>query len=148
MAAAHASSVAPKRTTIPAGQLLINGRWRDASDGGTMPTFDPTTEEKITDVAKATPADADEAVKAASRAFEEGPWSRTHHEARAKILFRIADLLDERVEDFAVREAMDLGMPYGDFRDIIMPHGSGLFRFFGGLAMQMDGGYRQSYEPE
>src|SRR6266700_786971 len=130
MAAAHASSVAPKRTTIPAGQLLINGRWRDASDGGTMPTFDPTTEEKITDVAKATPADADEAVKAAARAFEEGPWSRMHHEARAKILFRIAELLDQHADDFAIREAMDMGMPFRDFRDTVMPHCSGLFRFF------------------
>ena len=112
-----------------------------------MPTFDPTTERRITDVAKGSPSDADDAVRAASRAFEEGPWSRMHHEARARILFRIADLLDERVEEFAIREAMDMGMPYRDFRETIMPHCSGLFRFFGGLAMQMNGGYRQSYEP-
>ena len=113
-----------------------------------MPTSDPTTEEKITDVAKAAPADVEEAVRAASVAFEEGPWSRMHHEARAKILFRMADLLDERTEDFAIREAMDMGMPYHDFRDSIMPQCSGLFRFFGGLAMHMNGGYRQSYEPD
>jgi aldehyde dehydrogenase (NAD+) len=68
-----------------------------------------------------------------------------HHEARAKILFRIADLLDERADEFAIREAMDMGMPYRDFRETIVPHCSGLFRFFGGLAMQMNGGYRQSY---
>jgi aldehyde dehydrogenase (NAD+) len=42
---------------------------------------------------------------------------------------------------------MDMGMPYRDFRETIMPHCSGLFRFFGGLAMQMNGSYRQSYEP-
>jgi acyl-CoA reductase-like NAD-dependent aldehyde dehydrogenase len=49
-------------------------------------------------------------------------------------------------EDFAIREAMDMGMPYRDFREIIMPHCSGLFRF-GGLAMSaMNGGYRTSYE--
>ncbi len=70
-----------------------------------------------------------------------------HHEDRAKILFRMADLMDERAEDFAIREAMDMGMPYKDFREIIMPHCSGLFRFFGGLAMSaMNGGYRSSYE--
>ncbi|MBV8902713.1 MAG: aldehyde dehydrogenase, partial [Acidobacteriia bacterium] len=51
-------------------------------------------------------------------------------------------------EDFAIREAMDMGMPYHDFRDSIMPQCSGLFRFFGGLAMHMNGGYRQSYEPD
>lgn len=145
---AQASAAVPKRKTIPPGQLLINGRWRDAVDGTTMPTFDPTTEEKITDVAKASPADADEAVRAAAKAFEEGPWSRMHHEQRARLLFRVADLLDERAEDFAIREAMDMGMPYHDFRDAIMPQCSGLFRFFGGLAMQIGGGYRQSYEPD
>lgn len=70
-----------------------------------------------------------------------------HLEQRAKLLFRIADLLDERADDFAIREAMDMGMPYHDFRTIIMPHVSGLFRFFGGTCMSaMNGGYRTTYE--
>ncbi|MBX6329762.1 MAG: aldehyde dehydrogenase [Pseudolabrys sp.] len=138
----------PQRRPFPKGQLLINGRWQDAASGETMPSFDPTTEEKITDVAKASPADADQAVKAASNAFEEGPWRHMHHEGRAKIMFKIADLLDERADEFAVREAMDMGMPYRDFRETIMPACSGLFRFFGGMAMQMHGSYRESYEPE
>jgi aldehyde dehydrogenase (NAD+) len=137
----------PQRVRIPKGQLLINGKWRDARDGATMTTSDPTTEQVITTVAKAGPADAQEAIDAAYTAFEEGPWSRMHHEERAKILFRMADLLDERSDEFAIREAMDMGMPYKDFREIIMPHCSGLFRFFGGLAMSaMGGGYRTSYE--
>ncbi len=135
-----------ERIKIARGQLLIGGRWRDAEEGETMPNFDPTTEELTTQVAKGTPRDADAAVRAASRAFEEGPWGRMHHEARAKILFRIADLLDERAQEFAMREAMDMGMPFRDFITTIMPHCSGLFRFFGGLAMQINGGYRQSYE--
>jgi aldehyde dehydrogenase (NAD+) len=64
-----------------------------------------------------------------------------------KILFRMADLMDERADDFALREAMDMGIPYSDFRNIIMPHCSGLFRFYGGLAMSaMNGSYRTSYE--
>jgi aldehyde dehydrogenase (NAD+) len=138
----------PQRKRLASGQLLIDGKWRDASDGATLPTVDPTTEEAITEVAKATPEDADAAVASARRAFEAGDWSRLHHEARARILFRVADLLDERAEDFALREAMDMGMPYRDFLDVIMPHCSGLFRFFGGLAMHaMDGAYRTSYEP-
>jgi aldehyde dehydrogenase (NAD+) len=137
----------PARKPVPAGQLLINGRWRAASSGETMTTLDPTTEAPITTVAKATVDDARAAVDAAHAAFEQGPWSRMHHEERAKILFRIADLMDGRADDFAIREAMDMGMPYRDFRETIMPHCSGLFRFFGGLAMAaMNGGYRSSYE--
>jgi len=138
----------PKRTKIPRGQLLINGNWRDGKSGETMTTVDPTTEEVITEVVKGSPQDADDSVDSACRAFEEGPWSRMHLEERAKMLFKIADLMDERADDFALRETMDMGMPYHDFRSIIMPHCSGLFRFFGGLCMTaMNGGYRTSYQP-
>jgi acyl-CoA reductase-like NAD-dependent aldehyde dehydrogenase len=90
------------RKEIARGQLLINGQWRDSETGETMPTTDPTIEAVITQVAKATSADADAAVKAAHRAFENGPWRRMHHEQRAKILFKMADLMDERAEDFAI----------------------------------------------
>jgi len=139
----------PRRKPIPAGRLLIDGQWRDAASGETSITFDPTTEAAITQVAKGDSGDAGAAIGAAQRAFEQGPWGRMHHEERAKILFRIADLMDERAEDFAIREAMDMGMPYRDFRETIMPHCSGLFRFHGGLAMSaMDGAYRTSYEPD
>jgi aldehyde dehydrogenase (NAD+) len=138
----------PTRKPVAKGQLLIGGRWRDGASGETMPVTDPTTEAAITDVQMASAIDAEAAVDAAHEAFEQGPWGRMHHEERAKILFRMADLMDERAEDFAIREAMDMGMPYADFRQIIMPHCSGLFRFFAGQAMaHMDGGYRTSYEP-
>jgi hypothetical protein len=52
----------PQRRSVLKGQLLINGRWQDAAGGETIPSFDPTTEKKITDVAKASPADADQAL--------------------------------------------------------------------------------------
>ncbi|MBX7481608.1 aldehyde dehydrogenase family protein [Qipengyuania qiaonensis] len=138
-----------QRRDIPSGELLIAGRWTGAFSNETSVTIDPTTELAITRIAKAGREDVDAAVTAARAAFDEGPWGRTHHEERAKILFRMADLMDERAEDFALREAMDMGMPYADFLAIIMPHCSGLFRFFGGLAMNaMEGGYRASYEAD
>jgi aldehyde dehydrogenase (NAD+) len=143
----QASNNQPKRVAIPQGQLLINGQWKSAASGETTTTFDPTTENEITRIAKASPEEANAAVDAAHAAFEQGAWGRMHHEERAKILFRMADLMDARAEDFAVREAMDMGMPYADFRKIIMPHCSGLFRFFAGQAMHaMNGSYRTSYE--
>lgn len=139
----------PARKSIDPGRLLIGGAWRDAADGATMTTSDPTTEAEITSIAKASPVDADAAVQAATRAFEDGPWGRMHHEERAKVLLRMADLMDARTDDFAIREAMDMGMPYRDFRAIVMPHCSGLFRFFAGQAMaHMDGAYRRSYEAD
>jgi aldehyde dehydrogenase (NAD+) len=144
-----AAGAKPQRKAIAKGQLLIGGKWRDAASGETIDNLDPTTEGVTTTIAKASVAETNDAVDAAYEAFEDGPWSRMHHEQRAKILFRMADLMDERVDDFAIREAMDMGMPYKDFRDIIMPHCSGLFRFFGGLAMSaMGGSYRGSYEQD
>jgi acyl-CoA reductase-like NAD-dependent aldehyde dehydrogenase len=138
----------PQRKAIPVGQLLIGGRWVDGASGETMDVTDPTTEALITHVQKANASDAQAAIDAAYTAFEDGPWGRMGHEDRAKILFRMADLMDERSDDFAIREAMDMGMPYTDFRSIIMPHCSGLFRFFAGQAMaHMDGSYRTSYDP-
>ena len=136
------------RKQVPKGQLLINGKWKDARDGATMPTVDPTTEEVTTTVAKASPADAEEAVEAASRAFEQGPWGKMHVEERAKILLKIADLIDARGEDIAYRETVDMGMPYSDFMRILVPQASGMFRFCAAYAMTgMNGAYRQSYEP-
>jgi aldehyde dehydrogenase (NAD+) len=138
----------PQRKSIPNGQLLIGGKWVDGKSGETTSVLDPTTEEHICYVQKASAINAQNAIDVAHEAFDNGPWSRMHHEDRAKILIRMADLLDKRAEDFAIREAMDMGMPYADFRSIIMPHCSGLFRFFAGQAMaNMDGGYRTSYDP-
>lgn len=145
----HAPLSTPIRKTIAKGQLLINGQWRDSASGETIDNLDPTTESVTTTVAKASVEETQAAVDAAYEAFDTGPWGRMHHEERAKILFRMADLMDERADDFAIREAMDMGMPYRDFREIIMPHCSGLFRFFGGLAMSaMNGSYRSSYEQD
>jgi aldehyde dehydrogenase (NAD+) len=59
----------PRRKAIPAGRLLIDGVWRDAANGETSTTFDPTTEAAITDIAKAGVNDTGEAVAAAQRAF-------------------------------------------------------------------------------
>lgn len=139
----------PQRIPVEDGKILIGGKWQEAQTGETMSVLDPTTEEQVTLVQRAGVEDANAAVDAAYEAFEDGPWGRMHHEERAKILLKMADLLDERANEFAIREGMDMGMPYHDFRDIIMPHCSGLFRFFAGQAMgHMDGGYRRSYEQD
>jgi aldehyde dehydrogenase (NAD+) len=121
---------------------MIGGKWRHAETGETTDNLEPTTEAVTTQVAKGTVNDANAAVDGAYDAFEDGPWGKMHNEDRAKILFRMADLMDERAEDLAIREAMDMGMPYKDFCEIIMLHCSGLFRFFGGLAMSAMGANR------
>ncbi|WP_420346506.1 aldehyde dehydrogenase family protein [Pelagibius sp.] len=143
------TQAAPSRTHRPDSQLLIDGEWRDASNGAKTTLIDPTTEDAFAATARGTPEDAEAAVAAAYAAFTSGDWPTFHHEARAQVLFRIADLIEERAEDLALREAMDMGMPYRDFIHAIIPHCAGMFRIFGSLAMtSMDGGYRSSYQPD
>jgi aldehyde dehydrogenase (NAD+) len=88
--------------------LFINGREVAASDGGTFPTVNPATEETLALVARATPADADKAVRSARRAHTRS-WGNLPGKERAKYLFRIARILQERSREFAVLESMDSG---------------------------------------
>src|ERR1700728_3304147 len=76
-------------------QLLINGKWVDAKSGKTFAVFDPATGQQIAAVAEADAADVDAAVKAAREAFETGPWSRTSPMERCRLMWKLADLLEE-----------------------------------------------------
>ena len=139
---------APARTHLPDAQLLIGGEWRDASSGGQTTLVDPTTEGAFAATARGTPTDAEAAVAAAHKAFTSGDWPALHYEARAQILFRIADLIEDRAENLALREAMDMGMVYRDFMQTLIPHCVDMFRIFGGLVLTaMDREHRSSHEP-
>jgi acyl-CoA reductase-like NAD-dependent aldehyde dehydrogenase len=89
-------------------QLLIGGDWRDASEGATYEDRNPATGEKIADVADATREDVDAAVSAARKAFE-GKWPTMAASRRAKIVYKIAQLIGERGSDIALREVRDNG---------------------------------------
>ena len=85
--------------SVPTG-LLINGQWRDASDGGTFDVHDPATGEVLATLASATSADAVAALDAADAA--QASWARTAPRVRAEILRNAFDLVTERTEDFAL----------------------------------------------
>ncbi|HKY13384.1 MAG TPA: aldehyde dehydrogenase family protein [Microthrixaceae bacterium] len=97
-------------------ELLIGGRRRPAVDGSTFAVMDPSTGDHLVDVARAGTADVDAAVRVATEEFEEGTWRRTSATARGKVLLRVASLLRERAEDFAVAEARNAGHPIGNAR--------------------------------
>ena len=90
--------------------LFIGGKDVAASDGQTFVTVNPATEEPLAEVARATAADMDRAVKAARSAFRRS-WGTLSGRERAKYLFRIARILQERSREFAVLESMDSGKP-------------------------------------
>ncbi len=93
-------------------QLFINGEFVDAKDGKTFATINPATEEKITDVASAGPADVDAAVSAARAQLEPGSkWQKMRPRDRAKVMWKLADLLSERAADIGYIETIDNGKP-------------------------------------
>src|SRR5947208_3484056 len=87
------------------GQLLIGGAWRGGQDGTTFEITEPATSEVMATAAVATPADVDAAVSAARAAFESGAWSEAPASVRAKVLYRIAELIRSEVDQLATLEA-------------------------------------------
>jgi aldehyde dehydrogenase (NAD+) len=117
--------------------LFIGGKDVAASDGQVFATVNPATEEKLADVARATAADMDKAVRAARSAFRRS-WSTLSGKERAKYLFRIARILQERSREFAVLESMDSGKPIKESRDVDVPLAAAHFWYYAGWADKLE----------
>jgi len=89
--------------------LYIDGAWRPASDGGTYPVIDPATEDSLGDAPAATEADVQAAIEAAERGLK--VWRHTQPWARAKIIRRIGELMEERLDDLARSMTREVGKP-------------------------------------
>ncbi|GAA2214101.1 aldehyde dehydrogenase family protein [Nonomuraea monospora] len=111
--------------------LFINGEFADGS-GPTFKTVNPATEETLAEVATATSDDVDRAVQAARKAF--GVWSALPGAERAKYLFRIARLVQERARELAVLESLDNGKPIRESRDVDVPLVAAHFFYYAGWA--------------
>ncbi len=117
--------------------LFIGGRSVAASGGDTFVSIDPATEEPLAKVARATPVDVDKAVRAARRA-QDRSWGRLSGKERAKYLFRISRILQERSREFAVLESMDSGKPIKESRDVDVPLAASHFWYYAGWADKLD----------
>jgi acyl-CoA reductase-like NAD-dependent aldehyde dehydrogenase len=98
-------------------QMFIDGAWCDAASGETFVSRDPATAEVLATVPAASSVDVDRAVRSARRAFDDGSWGLGVSERdRARILFRMAELVRMRAEELAVLEVRDCGKPIADAR--------------------------------
>jgi phenylacetaldehyde dehydrogenase len=88
-------------------KILINGKWVDAASGKTFPTFDPATGEVLAQVAEGDAEDINRAVTAARAAFESGPWPNMTASERGRLVWKLADLLEENLQEFAEIESLD-----------------------------------------
>ena len=120
------------------GKILIDGKWSDAASGKTFDTYNPATGEVLARVAAGDHTDIDRAVKAARKAFE-GPWSRMTSSERGKLMWKLADLLEQHLEEFATLETLDNGKPLTISRVADVPLAVDLFRYMAGWATKIEG---------
>jgi len=120
-------------------QLFINGQWSDAASGKTFDTPDPATGETLARVAEGDAEDINRAVKAARKAFEEGPWSRMTPSERGRIVWRIGDLILEHTDELAQLESLDNGKPFVVAQAADVPLAADLFHYMAGWATKIEG---------
>ena len=120
-------------------QLFINGQWSDAASGKTFETPNPATGETLARIAEGEAEDIDRAVKAARRAFEEGPWSRMTPSERGRIIWRIGDLIYEHLDELAQLESLDNGKPFAVAQAADVPLAADLFQYMAGWATKIEG---------
>lgn len=116
----------------PSYGLFIDGEFTEAGDGKVFKTLSPSSEEVLSEVAQAGAEDVDRAVKAARKAF--GTWSALPGAERAKYLFRIARIIQERSRELAVLESLDNGKPIRESRDADLPLVAAHFFYYAGWA--------------
>jgi acyl-CoA reductase-like NAD-dependent aldehyde dehydrogenase len=132
------TSIAPETTYR--SQLFINGEFVDARSGETFATFNPATEEKIADVASAGADDVDAAVKAARAQMEPGSeWQKMKPRDRAKILWRLADMLTSRAEEIGRIETIDNGKPIFESQFVDTPAAAECLYYFAGWSGKVTG---------
>ncbi|PJN90967.1 aldehyde dehydrogenase family protein [Bacillus sp. mrc49] len=123
-------------------KMFINGQWVNSSSGEKRDVLNPATGEVIATAAEGTKEDVDKAVEAAKYAFYEGGWWGTPAVERARILFKIADKIEEKAEELAALETLDNGKPLRESRFDI-DDSAACFRYYAGLATKPTG---QTYE--
>jgi aldehyde dehydrogenase (NAD+) len=117
--------------------LFIGGTFVESIDGSTFKTVSPSSEEVLAEVTAAGPLDVAGAVAAARAAFE-GPWGAMPGRERAKYLYRIARLIQERSRELAVVETLDNGKPIRESRDVDVPLAAAHFFYHAGWADKLD----------
>jgi len=119
--------------------MLIDGKNVPSKSGKTFKTYNPATGKVLAEVADAGVEDVDAAVAAARRAFDEGPWSKFKPYDRQAVLLKIADLVDQHIEELAMLDTLDMGGPIGSSLAGKRRRFSSLLRFYAGLATATHG---------
>ena len=118
--------------------MYINGEWAAASDGGTRDLFNPANGDVFAKVAEGTKEDAERAIRAAHDAFYKGTWADTLALDRARLLFRLAEKVDEHATELSRIETLNNGKPLRE-TEYDMTDAANCFRYYAGLATKPGG---------
>src|SRR5881409_1632976 len=124
-------------------KLFIGGRWVESASGKQFETTDPATGEFLAPVAEAQAEDVDRAVAAARKSFDRGTWRDLPPAERAKVLWKVGDMIEERATEFAQLETLDNGMPINDALLFHAPLAAATFRYYAGWVTKLDGATQQ-----
>jgi aldehyde dehydrogenase (NAD+) len=137
------ATVAPQskivRPQIRQTNCFIGGQWIPSASGKTFETMNPATEEVITQVAECDAEDVDKAVLAAREALERGPWSKMDARDRGALMHKLADLMEEEIDELAALESLDNGKPFRDARAADLPLAIDCIRYYAGWADKLHG---------
>ena len=140
-----AANMIPRLDALRAGfltrphRLYIDGRWRAAESGETLPVLDPSTGRPLAEVAAGGKADIDAAVRAAHKAFHGGPWPSLSHAERGRLIYRLADLVERDADEIALLESLDGGNPVRSTRAIDIASSIESLRYNAGWANKLTG---------
>jgi aldehyde dehydrogenase (NAD+) len=127
------------KVKIEPGQLLIDGQWVDGAKK--FDSINPATGEVLTQITEGSSADVDRAVEAARCALEDrnGPWRKMSASERGRLIWKLADLLERNIDEFAELETLDNGKPIFESRYVDMPMVVDVLRYYAGLATKIHG---------
>ena len=120
-------------------EVFVGGQWRPPASGETYTTINPATEEVSAHVAKGDERDVDAAVQAARRAFDQGPWPRMAAAERARVLWKLADLINANLDEMARLESVNTGKTLFDSGKVELPFAAEVFRYYAGWTTKIHG---------
>ncbi len=125
-------------TVVEPRGLMIDGEWRQAASGRTLPVHDPSTGERIATIPAAGPTDVNLAIAAARRSFESGVWSRMAPSERGRVMWRLAELIRDAADGLAFTESRDTGKPIVEARED-MAGTADTFEYYAGACTKIVG---------
>ncbi|MBI4590207.1 MAG: aldehyde dehydrogenase family protein [Candidatus Rokubacteria bacterium] len=124
---------------MQSGQIFIGGRWQAPVSGESYATINPATEAESALIAKGDERDIDLAVRAARRAFDAGPWPKLPAAERARMVWKLADLLTANLDEMARLETLNTGKTLFDSGKVEIPFAAEVFRYYAGWATKIHG---------